>query len=799
MALLRLGGDGGADATDQHPEVPVTNHISRLPLALTLIGAIALLLALEAPMSADTFTRHSTALSLKSQAGLQDGAVVETAGFHAPGDGGAALYRIQEPADELTPNEADVIALDNGLVAVLLESEAVNYRMFGAVGDGENDDGVQIKLAHQYANTHGIPVVNLAGELWIKQTTGIPIQTNVSWGNTTFHIDERYNSRGAPRFAVQNDEPNQTLELDEETKAALLEKIRPGVQIIPELAPYAGHLLSVQDTEDRIGIRAGYEGNRGWAREELFYVEEEGRIIGDIAWQFKDFTSVVATPCNDVYLVIEGGGFYLSGDTPESGTPGYHQNGFSVQRSRTIIRDQWMGLEKGRSDDSLEPRSGFYSFSRVYDVTLENIRAMPWIYSRPDKEKSVKHGTYGIGGARMLNCTFRNLTAEAGWASWGVFGTNLNKNFRLENCRLNRVDVHFHCWDLTIKDCEIGFKGITVTGGGDLFIEDTTRHGNNFIGFRSDYGSKWDGRIRLRGCTLKPVSNGGVSVLGYGMRDVDYKYPIGYARSVAIEDLTIDYSAAPGSEGQCWLMSTREFSQTQAGARLFFPTSIEFRDIRVVGRDQGVRLIRIPRPQHYDLGHPGGYDGARLAANCRIDVENVQLETLTPERPGDAGNAHIIIGSEEAADYADQLALYPEVRFRDCNGVAAYLENCAASATFDGCSINTVAATGLQGGLSFTNCRFQPSLGELDGDIYAVDSTLGTRFTNCTVHAPVVDGVVHPELVDRTGLLEVNGAVRHYHVNTGLGNRVLEHLRQAGIVLRPRFIAKLKLHHALEQ
>ena len=70
---------------------------------------------------------------------------------------------------------------------------------------------------------------------------------------------------------------------------------------------------------------------------QFFYVEEEGRIIGDIAWEFKDFTSVAATPCNDNYLVIEGGGFYFSGDTPD-GSSGYHQHGISVQRSRAIIR-----------------------------------------------------------------------------------------------------------------------------------------------------------------------------------------------------------------------------------------------------------------------------------------------------------------------------------------------------------------------------------------------------------------------------------------------------------------------------
>jgi len=219
-----------------------------------------------------------------------------------PEMGGNALYRIQKLNEELQPNGADVIALKNKQVAILLESKSVNYKMFGAIGDGESDDGVQINLAHEYANRHQIPVINLSGEFWIKQVNNIEIKTNVHWGNTTFHIDERFNHRRFPRFVVLNDEPTQTLKLDKETKATLLKKIRPGVQIIDELAPYAGHLITVEDAKDRIGIRAGNYSKRGWAREELLYVEEEGRIIGDIAWTFKDFTSIKATPCNDVYL-----------------------------------------------------------------------------------------------------------------------------------------------------------------------------------------------------------------------------------------------------------------------------------------------------------------------------------------------------------------------------------------------------------------------------------------------------------------------------------------------------------------
>lgn len=736
--------------------------------------------------------------TMKARAEQREGEWLETAGFHSPGDGGGALYQLRQPGEGVQANGADVIALDSGLLAVLHERNAVNYRMLGTVSDGESDDGVQIKLAHAYANQHQVPVVNPGGEFWIKQTNGVAIRTNVQWGKTIFHVDERFNDRRVPRFIVQNDYPALSLAAADALRQALVEKLRPGVQLIPELAPYANHLFVVQDNQDRIGIRAGYAGNTGWAREELFYVEEEGRIVGDIAWAFRNFTSIRAIPCNDTYLVIEGGGFRYSGDSPENSGPGYHHNGISIQRSRTIVRNQWMGLEPGRRDLSLEPRHGLYSFNSVYDVTLENIRAMPWEKGRRPPETPVAHGTYGIGGARMLACTFRNLTAEGGWIAWGVFGTNLNKDFRFEYCRLNRIDVHFHCWNLHISNCTIGFKGISVTGGGELLVENTTRHGNNFIGFRPDYGAKWDGPIRIRGCTLKPSGAGGVSVLSMRPQNIDYLYPVGFGTSIDIEDFLVDYAAALNSTAPCWLMHIADFSLDREGQRLFFPQRLLFRNITVANREQGVRLLRIPSPYHYDLRRQGGCDDSRIQTNCTLVCDLVQLEKTTPSHPEDTDATQLAIGGRDAVPYTDGLALFPKILFRDCDNVALYLGNCAASVFFERCTVNTVGAPNFRGEIAFTDCRLQPEFAAEGETFYALASTLGTRFTNCTLHAPVVAGEAKPELVNRFGFLAVNQTLRHYHLNTALGNEVVKHFREQGDGIAPAFVAMLKSRHELE-
>ncbi len=750
------------------------------------------------PARGEIIRHFHTIHELKTAPGVPAGSWVKTLGFHYPGDGGAALYQLSEPGADLVSNDADIISLNSGLMAVLRESESVSYRMFGALCDGKSDDGIQIKLAHQYANRRQVPVVNLSGEFWIVETNDIPIRTPVQWGKSIIHVDERHNRRGIPRFVVENDSPSINLSEDEELKNALIRSLKPGVQIIPGLAPWAGHLVIVLDEDDRIGIRAGYDNHRGWAREELFYVEEEGRVIGDIAWEFKDLTSITAIPCNDNYLVIQGGCFYFSGHSPQGSSPGYHHNGFSIQRSRTIIREQWMGLEPGRRDESLEPRNGLYTFNGVYDVTLENIRAIPWEKSRRPPEQEVLHGTYGISGARMLNCNFVNLTAEGGWVAWGVFGTNLNKNFRLERCRLNRVDIHFHCWNLYISNCTIGFKGITVTGGGDLFITDTTRHGNYFITFRPDYGAKWDGPIRLRGCTLKPSESSMVRVLRMHPGDIDYKYPIVLGTSISIEDMNIDYTALPSSTEQCWLMDISPMSVNSLGQRLIFPGQMIFRNIIVTGREQGVRLIRISNPQHYDLQQGGGTDRGRMQPNFTMLCENVRLEKIIPVYHGDPHQVHLLIGLDNESPYTDQRALHAKLVFVDCEDLSFYLNNCAASVFMDRCSVNSAAARKLTGELNFNNCSLQPDVQNAGGMFYALESSHGTRFTNCTIHAPIVNGKPEAGLLDSISFLEINKSLMHFHLNTTLGAGVLEDLNARGIKLEPGFISMLKSRHELE-
>ncbi|HEY0669419.1 MAG TPA: hypothetical protein VGD22_14635 [Sphingobacteriaceae bacterium] len=735
----------------------------------------------------------ASAEEMKHNRSLKENDLVRTTGFYKIGDGGHAEYIIQKTAD----SDGGSLALTNGLHATLINVNHVNYRMFGALGDSQNDDGVQIKAAHNYANKLKIPVINLHGEFWLKATYGIQIMNNVEWGNTVFHIEEKFNTPKGYKFQVVSDQASETITLSAGQKDSVLRQLKPGVKIIPELAPYKNSLVIVTDKNDRIGFRAGPKYNgQSWSREEFFYVEEHGRIIGDIAWEFKDYTSLVIHPVSDRFLTVNGGTFYLSGD---SGGTGYTKNGFGINRSRTIIKNQWVGLEKGKVDIAPNARSGFYSFSTVFDVTLENIRLIPYEQDREGTEKDVPAGTYGISAGRMLNGTFRNVTAEGGPIHWGVFGTNLNKNFRIENCRLNRVDVHFHCWNLYIIDTNIGYRGISVTGGGDLFVQNSTCENASFINFRRDFGAKWDGNIRISNCRFMPSGTRENAVLNFFPADFDYKYPIGFGRSIIVENLAIDYTGNP-FKGVCWLIKTPDFSKMKHGERLFFPKYVEFRNILVSGRQEGVKLMKITDPRSLDAGKEGSYDGIQLKANSRMLFENIQLQDLNNVDLSSEEAVHIRFDKKSDVGY-DAMSLYPEIQFVNCNDLAADFGDNIAGVSFEKCSITRlIGKTRVQmpGRFTFSNCYFQPASKTIEDIIFALSTELGTSFTNCTIHSPRINGVLKPELLNRLDFIQINKVVRFNHLNTLLGRDIINYYRSKGITFNTKFISMLKSHHELE-
>jgi hypothetical protein len=281
----------------------------------------------------------------------------------------------------------------------------------------------------------------------------------------------------------------------------------------------------------------------------------------------------------------------------------------------------------------------------------------------------------------------------------------------------------------------------------------------------------------------------------------DYRYPIGYGRTVKVEDMVVDFSTVPASKSASWLLRTSTFSRDTEGRRVFFPSHMEFRNVVVEGREQGMRLLQIPDPQLLKLSRAGSYDGVQLRANCKMIFEDIHLESLAEQEPQSAEQVHLLMKNTSGDQYLDAYALYPEIRIIRCNEFAAHLGGFIADVIVDESKITRLTGSDsgmMRGAFTFNSCKFEPVVKDNGKSFYLLGSELGTSFINCILFAPRVGNISKPELVDRLGFIQINKAMQYNHINTRLGNDILSYLKSKGVKISAGFIDMLKSHHELE-
>ncbi|UAV84366.1 putative tail fiber protein [Bacillus phage phi18] len=592
---------------------------------------------------------------------LEEGMVVQTLGYYSANDGGGSVYAIAKTSDNQVEDGGSIIRYNDTLHFHSISSDPVNYRQFGAVGDGVADDGLYIRRAHEYANSVGLPVHNPNGEYYFKSERYVPVRTNTNLGQTVIHIDEsKTPTIQGNVYVIMSQYGQNPLSNDELT--AIRNSLKKGTRYIAELAKYAGSFIKVFDSNKKVGNRQSDNPSSGWDMQDFFIIEEGGRIVGDITWDFSNVTSGLVRKLDKSFLTFEGGVFLLSGNLSAASTGDPTTGGISIQRSRTIVKNQFVGLEDGVADKATASDTGFYNLQSVYDVTLENIRVLPRKYVSVN---GVALSTYGIGGSMALKCTFRNITSEGVSSHWGVFGTSLFKDVTIDNCVLNRIDIHFHAWDVNITNCKIGDKGISLTGGGRLNVENTTVYTNTLVNFRQDYGSRWDGDIRIKGCRLSVPSNVITSVLKFSPKSTDYGYTVYFGKSIVVEDLLLDYTGVTNSE-LAYLFDHNNQRST-GSSNVYMPARMTFKDVRVLGRSRGVRLIPTLTPIGFrsPLGnHSYGSSSESLVTNAHYKFENIDTEDIISE-PQSVTDTHMYMPVSATALYGPE-DLAPTIEIINC-------------------------------------------------------------------------------------------------------------------------------------
>lgn len=432
----------------------------------------------------------------------------------------------------------------------------VTYDDFGARCDGKYDDFIAIRNAHTFANSNNCEVRGTTGKTYhiFKFYDDVAnINTNVDWNDSTFIIHdeeiEEVSGRFSNLFKVNNitetitiNHPSWTIGTETKQIAGLSEKLKT-----LNSKGYTKYLCIARNSTKKQYIRYGIDSS-GYNQQDYFLIDSECNVLNDIQWDFEKLTSITVEAIPNSKIDIKNGTFISNALNSQSETTYMRWNsGKSVYFSRNIYVYQsaninFSGIKHTLSNDELSGSyRGFLQFGICANVNISDSELYTRKYSMDGRS------TYDLYIMAGVNVTCKNITSNSITDDdrWGITATSFSKDVLFENCSLNRIDAHEGIYNLTVRDCNIGAKGLTMTGQGKLDVINTTITAETFIRLRGDYGSTWNGNVNIIDSTFiyKGVNepklvmftlyldkNGKIHDFGY-----DCKYP-----NINVENLTVD-------------------------------------------------------------------------------------------------------------------------------------------------------------------------------------------------------------------------------------------------------------------
>lgn len=647
----------------------------------------------------------------------------------------------------------------------------VNYEMFKKEG---MNDGEVIKNAHEYANLNGLPIINTEGEYFLDEPLNIEIKTPVNWGNSTFHINEKNNTHWDNYFTIEDSE---RILLQASLYPSIITKLNNGETNINELLNFKNSLLFIYDENDVVGQR--FNSTQKWYKRDVYYISNNGHLEGEKVYDFNGATSIYIQPLSNNYLKIEGGHFIYSGETPistiESSAPTIR-----VSRGFTILEGQRVSLLD--EDNNLTPSNGFYGFYNCYDVLLKNCHITP--------RKNTGIGSYGIHGYETFKLTLDNVTAQGDDSLFGVMGSNFMKDLVVKNSNMNRIDVHYKAWNVTIKNSKLNL--ITLTGGGLLDIDRTTvTSSSNYVDFRSDYGSSWLGKIKIRNAKAIKKGSSGFYFLDFGgsSESHDYMETLAVGSEIDVKDVTVDFIKEPTNIATINLFNFPNWSANGTG-RYHFPSNISFKTVDVINHIDTNRGVSFGMLIDLNMKAPVKWSKTDdiINTNCNVTFENIKTSQI--EVPGDSSYSpfHFVLGTA-GTTLLDEYSIVPNININNCTQIAMTLHGNPSVAKIKNTIIDYFRASSIIGNktqsiFSFENCLLQGRVsnsatyylrGQQPG--YNPDYYSFCNFLNCVLTLPIVDGVKNYEKNSLTSMVVMStGEVLSNHINTMLTSEFKETL-----------------------
>ena len=326
--------------------------------------------------------------------------------------------------------------------------------------------------------------------------------------------------------------------------------------------------IKVSCSKDQVYRRTGTSGNcdkngdncEGASKRENIEVSRvDGKVLSPITWDYNGcIDSVQVWPIPDTVITVKNGIFTTN---TNNNVKQKKSNGSVIEREmvkRNIaveytgnvnvsnithylnedINASYAIIEQNRN--TANTYYGFIHLENTSNIILKNINLSAHTFEPTQKDADIGKGTYDLTIYNSINvllnkigyaclssedeatCEDRNMQRKT--ERWGVVATDENKNIRIVDSKINRMDAHRGVQNLQITNSTIGVRGLRLIGSGYFYGDNITfDKSNNIIELRGDYGSTWDGDILLQNSYYNYPQNRTTSNLVYsGNNGINY-------------------------------------------------------------------------------------------------------------------------------------------------------------------------------------------------------------------------------------------------------------------------------------
>ena len=421
---------------------------------------------------------------LPSLTNLREDLIIETIGWNEANDGGAGRYVVSTEEKDYS------LTLVNGFFANIVNQDSVSYRCFGAPLNGVDDDTPFMQKAHSYCNEKKVLLKNSSGTIFKTNTDHIPVKYDVDLRGSVIFVN---NNNCYSMYDILND--NETIySYESSIDKSELKKGKNYFTMDDNSLP-RNCVLHVKDNNawsTRNDAGNIYDEFRG----ELMFHNIMGNCMGELIYGYDD-------EATDLYFKYSN---YNSRQLTFKGceikietTPNVTIGTINCKRHNTHISDFFIN-PKPNSLNNVQFKNSVIHFEDCYNVEVSNI--IGFNIAGGEGENNGSGYTLRFSRCYKINMHDCNINGY-----WGCTAMNSVKDIKIDNCTLNRIDIHEYFMDMFIQNCKIYDWGINVGGGRGTLSFNNCKFinmqrpnvgGQTVVNINNTYGGLFDGTISFR-------------------------------------------------------------------------------------------------------------------------------------------------------------------------------------------------------------------------------------------------------------------------------------------------------------